>query len=235
MTDLKKDTFNIPFFGSPASGTWSFSTPLPDCRVVSADLFVTNAKGNSPVTAASLTAGIDFGLRTLSGGQLSFQVEAFLAIETRATPDLIVESAHSVRDVFAMIRQAPVGGPVELQITQNGALYCSLTFADGATISNSVAGAALPPLIPGARLSLDILMVGPSNPGADLTVIDREREVRERDDATELDSHVLDGQERQRAVPPTVPRQVGPEASRVRSRGSAAQVPCAARGGARAA
>jgi hypothetical protein len=116
---------------------------------------------------------VDFGLRTLSGGQLSFQVEAFLAIETGATPDLIVENAHSVRDVFAMIRQAPVGGPVELQVNQNGTLYCLLTIADGATISNSVAGTSLPALISGARLSLDITMVGPSNPGADLTVIIR--------------------------------------------------------------
>jgi hypothetical protein len=175
--ELQKKTQIVPFvrdfFGSPASGTWSYSTPLPDCRVVSAELFVTNIKGNSPTSAISMTAGADFGLRTLSGGQFSFQVEAFLAIETGATPDLIVASAHSVRDVFAVIRQAPVGGPVELTINQNGALYCSLTIADGAITSNSVAGAALPPLIPGARLSLDITMVGPSNPGADLTVIIR--------------------------------------------------------------
>jgi hypothetical protein len=175
--ELQKKTQIVPFvrdfFGSPASGTWSYSTPLPDCRVVSAELFVTNVKGNSPTSAISMTAGADFGLRTLSGGQFSFQVEAFLAIETGATPDLIVASAHSVRDVFAVIRQAPVGGPVELTINQNGALYCSLTIADGWITSNSVAGAALPPLIPGARLSLDITMVGPSNPGADLTVIIR--------------------------------------------------------------
>ena len=129
--------------------------------------------GSGWTSAISMTAGADFGLRTLSGGQFSFQVEAFLAIETGATPDLIVASAHSVRDVFAVIRQAPVGGPVELTINQNGALYCSLTIADGWITSNSVPGAALPPLIPGARLSLDITMVGPSNPGADLTVIIR--------------------------------------------------------------
>jgi hypothetical protein len=174
---LQKKTQVVPFvrdfFGSPASGDWSFATPLPDCRVVSAELFVTNVKGNSPTTKISMTQGVDFGLRTLSGGQLSFQVEAFLAIETGATPDLIVENAHSVRDVFAMIRQAPVGGPVELQVNQNGTLYCSLTIADGATISNSAAGTSLPALISGARLSLDITMVGPSNPGADLTIIIR--------------------------------------------------------------
>jgi len=161
------------FFGSPASGSWSFPVPLPDCRVVSAELYVTNTKGNSPTGAICLTQTTDFGLRTLAGGQFSFQVEGFLAIETGATPDLIVEQTHSVRDVYGVIRQAPAGGPVQLQVNQNGAAYCSLTIASGAAISNSVAGGSLPPLTAGARLTLDITMVGPTNPGADLTVIIR--------------------------------------------------------------
>ena len=161
------------FFGSPYSGSWSFPIPLADCRVVSAELFVTNVVGNSPTGSISLTQFADYGLRTLSGGQFSFQVDAFLAIETGATPDIIVEDAHSVRDVYAVIRQAPTGGPVELQINQNGTAYCNLTIVDGNTVSNSIDGATLPPLLAGAQLSLDITMVGPTNPGADLTVVIR--------------------------------------------------------------
>jgi hypothetical protein len=99
---------------------------------VSAELYVTNTMGNSPTSAICLTQTTDFGLRTLAGGQFSFQVEGFLAIETGATPDLIVEQTHSVRDVYAVIRQAPAGGSVQLQINQGGAAYCSLTIADGA-------------------------------------------------------------------------------------------------------
>jgi len=161
------------FFGSPASGNWSFPTLLPDCRVTSAELFVTNIKGNSPTTAVCVTQTDDNGLRTLSGGQFSFQVEGFLAIETGATPDIIVENTYSVHDVYAVIRQAPVGGPIQLQVNQNGALYCTLTIADGQAVSNSVDGASLPLLTAGATLSLDIGMVGPTNPGADLTVVIR--------------------------------------------------------------
>jgi hypothetical protein len=172
--ELRTKTQVVPFvrnfFGSPASGSWSFPIPLPDCRIVSAELFVTNLRGNSPTGSICLTATVDFGLRTLSGGQLSFQVAAFLAIETGATPDLVVDKMRSVRDVYAVIRQAPAGGPIELQINQNGALYCTLTILDGATVSNTVSGTLLPPLQGGARLSLDINMVGPANPGADLTV-----------------------------------------------------------------
>jgi hypothetical protein len=97
-------------------------------------------------------------------------VEAFLAITTGATPDLVVDKTRSVRDIYAVIRQAPSGGPIELQINQNSTLYCTLTIADGATVSNIVAGTSVPALQGGARLSLDINMVGPTNPGADLTV-----------------------------------------------------------------
>ena len=172
--ELRTKTQVVPFvrnfFGSPASGSWSFPIPLPDCRIVSAELFVTNLIGNSPTGSICLTPTVDNGLRTLSGGQLSFQVEAFLAITTGATPDLVVDKTRSVRDIYAVIRQAPSGGPIELQVNQNSTLYCTLTIADGATVSNTVAGTSVPALQGGARLSLDINMVGPTNPGADLTV-----------------------------------------------------------------
>jgi len=165
--------FAPDFFGSPASGTWSFPIFLPDCRITSAELFVTNIKGNSPTAAICVTQADDYGLRTLAGGQYSFQVEGFLAIETGATPDIIVENKYSVRDVYAVVRQAPVGGPIQFQVNQNGTPYCALSIADGQTVSNSADGAQLPLLMPGATLSLDITMVGPTNPGADLTVVIR--------------------------------------------------------------
>jgi len=141
--------------------------------VVSAELFVTNMMGNSPTGSICLTQFTDYGLRTLSGGQFSFQVDAFLAIETGATPDIIVENSHSVRDVYAIVRQAPSGGPIQLQVNQNSVAYCALTIPDGNTLSNSIDGATLPILKSGAQLSLDITMVGPTNPGADLTVVIR--------------------------------------------------------------
>jgi hypothetical protein len=175
--DLQTKTVIMPFvpdfFGSPASGNWSYPVPLADCRVASAELYVTNLVGNSPTGSICLTQLTDYGLRTLAGGQFSFQVDGFLAIETGATPDIIVEDSYSVRDVYAVIQQAPSGGAVNLQINQNGTAYCTLTIADGSTVSNSVDGATLPPLVAQAELSLDITMVGPTNPGAGLTVVIR--------------------------------------------------------------
>ncbi len=161
--DLQTKTVIMPFvpdfFGSPASGSWSFPVPLADCRVASAELYVTNLLGDSPTGSICLTQLVDYGLRTLSGGQFSFQVDAFLAIETGAMPDIIVEDSYSVRDVYAVVGQAPSGGPVNLQINQNGTAYCALTIADGSTVSNSVDGATLPPLQEGAQLSLEMWLV----------------------------------------------------------------------------
>ena len=77
--------------------------PLPDARVASAELFVTNQKGNSPTTGISLTQFDDGGLRTLSGGQYTIQVEGYLAVDAMAAPAMVVDASHSVRDVYAVL------------------------------------------------------------------------------------------------------------------------------------
>jgi hypothetical protein len=165
--------FPRDFFGSPASGNYSFPIYLPDARIASAELVVTNMRGNSEPSQACFTITTDCGLRTLSGGQLSIQVEGYLAIQSNVAPPLIIEASHSVRDVFAVVRYAPTGGPLELQLRQDDETYCRLTIPEGGTVSNVVNGFGLPPLTAGAQLSLDILTVPPAEagtPGRDLTV-----------------------------------------------------------------
>jgi hypothetical protein len=171
-SDIVITPFPQDFFGSPYSGNWSFSLPLVDARVVSADLFVTNSQGNSPATRICLTGTTDSGIRTLSGGQYSIQVQGYLAISQSAAPALVVESAHSVRDVFAVLRSA-ADAPVQLQLNVNGSAYCQLTFATGAIVSSTVNGNTLPPLTAEAHITLSILAVGQTYPGSDLTVLIR--------------------------------------------------------------
>jgi hypothetical protein len=101
----------LDFFGSPLSGNWSYPISLPNTKVASAELFVTNSRGNSPTNAINLTQSVDYGLRTLSGGQYSFQVQGFLAVDSNPAPNVVVEAAHAVQDVYAIVKQAPVGGP----------------------------------------------------------------------------------------------------------------------------
>lgn len=174
---LQKKTFVMPFppdfFGSPSSGSYSYPVAIPDVRIAVAELFVTNTRGNSSVARISFTATTDLGLRTLSGGQLTIQVEGPLAIQTDAAPPLLVESAHSVRDVYAVVKDAPTGAPISLRVTQNGNPYCQLTIPAGATVSNVVDGFALGPLLVKAQIGLDITSVAQTadtTPGRDLTI-----------------------------------------------------------------
>ena len=87
-------------------------------------------------------------------------MEGYLAIQTNAAPPLVVERPHAVRDLFAVVAEAPAGAPVELELLQNGAPYCSLAIPDGFTISNPVDGFGLPPLGEMSELTLNIVSVG---------------------------------------------------------------------------
>jgi hypothetical protein len=174
---LKKKVIVAPFardfFGSPASGSFSYTFYLPDARIASAELFMTNNQGDSEAKVNAYTYGADQGLRTLSGGQFALQVEGFLAIQTNAAPPLVVQDTHAVRDVFAVVREAPTGAPVELRLRQDETTYCTLTIPAGATVSDSVDGFGKPPLVAGAQINLDVVSVPEGteeSPGRDLTV-----------------------------------------------------------------
>lgn len=163
--------FGKGFFGSTASGTWSYLVDLPGVRVASIELFVTNAFGNSPVTASSFTLWQDGGLRTLSGGQFGFQVTGYLAIQSGAAPDLMVDRDRSVGSISASLRGAADGTGVDLQLNLNGVAYSTLHFNAGATTCGTVTGFGLPILHAGDRISLDVTGVGSGTPGNDLTVV----------------------------------------------------------------
>jgi hypothetical protein len=165
--------FPRDFFGSPASGGWKHTIVLPDARIASADLCMTNAKGQSEISSLCLTGTIENGLRTLSGGQISFQIDGFLAIEDGAAPDFYVDASHAVRDICAFARQSPSGSSVELRLKQDDIEYCRLAIPAGSTTSDVHTGVDLGPLREGSRLTLDIVKVGSDAPGADLTVMVR--------------------------------------------------------------
>ncbi|MDQ6699867.1 MAG: hypothetical protein M3Z36_06755, partial [Acidobacteriota bacterium] len=158
------------FFGSPASGSWIYPFYMPNVRIASVELFVSNSQGNSPTTTLSFTGTIDGGLRTLSGGQYSFQIAGYLSIQTNAAPDINVETAHAVRDVFAIITEPAQTSGIALTVNLNGTSYCQLSFEAGATTSSIVNGLSLPALKSSDRLGVDVTAVGNSMPGTDLTV-----------------------------------------------------------------
>jgi hypothetical protein len=164
--------FPPQFFGSPYSGSWSCPIVLPDVRVASGEMFVTNQQGNSPARGICLTHNTDRGLRTLATGQYSIQVDGYLAVDQSVAPALVIEAPHSVRDVSAVLG-SPADAEVNLLVNVNGTPYCPLRFDPWATTLIPVDGNTLEPLPLGAKVTLSVLSVGSTVPGSDLTVIIR--------------------------------------------------------------
>lgn len=171
---LQKKVYVAPlvknFFGSTASGNYAYPIYLPDVRIAAAELFVTNVHGDSETACVCFTDTENGGLRTLSGGQITLQVEGFLAIQSGATPPFVVDGTHSVRDIFAVVAEEPEGGMIELAVRQDGELYCTLRIPEGETVSEVIGGFGMPPVRAGALLTVDVLAVGTIRPGRDLTV-----------------------------------------------------------------
>ncbi|MBI3667255.1 MAG: hypothetical protein HY236_13695 [Acidobacteria bacterium] len=162
--------FERNFFGTPAAGGWSHSEWMPDIRLASGEFWVTNRFGPSPTTVANYMGLVDGGQRTLHGGQFHFQVEGILGVLDDAAPPLSVQQSFSMRDVYAQVKTAPAGANLEVRVSQDGQEIARCTIADGQTVSPPVDGAELGVLTGGGTLALDILSVGTTYPGRDLTV-----------------------------------------------------------------
>ncbi len=170
--------FPLDFFGSPYCGNWSFPIALPDARVASAELFVTNSRGNSPARVICMTGTVENGLRTLSGRLISLTVDGVVAVESNAVPAATLPCASSVRDIFATVEQPPAGSPLSCVVRVNGAAIATLTIAAGQLVSNaidmtsdpSVEGLVIPANQP---VSVDVTAVGSVYPGRRLTVFVR--------------------------------------------------------------
>jgi hypothetical protein len=93
-------------------------------------------------------------------------------VEQGVAPAIVIEAAHSVRDVFAILGTA-ADAEVGVQVNLNGTIYCTLTFGPGTISSSSILGSTLPPLPEMGQLTVAIVSVGTVCPGADLTVIIR--------------------------------------------------------------
>ena len=166
--------FPPEFFGSPYSGSWTYPVLLPNVRIASADLFVTNNRGSSPATTVCLTSTTDNGLRTLSGGQIDLTVDGVVAIESNAVPAATLPRSSSVRDIFATVEQAPGGSPLTCVVNVNGAAIATLTIPTGQVVSNTLDMTTNPGVMglviqTGQPITLDITAVGSSYPGKRLT------------------------------------------------------------------
>ncbi len=161
------------FFGSSASGSYADTIDLPCARIAAAQCFATNRLGSGPVQDNSYTDTTDNGLRTLSGGQLCFQVAGNAAVQNDAAPRITVDRSRSIGGVFATVNTAPSGGDLLIAVTGNGTELCRVTVPDGTTSSATMDGFSLGVLKAGDELGINIVSApaGTSaTPGQGLTV-----------------------------------------------------------------
>jgi hypothetical protein len=77
-----------------------------------------------------------------------------------------------VRDVYAVLGSA-ADAEVRLRIDVDGAEYCMLSIPAGMTTSAAADGNIAGPLAAGAKLTLAVMAVGHTYPGANLTALIR--------------------------------------------------------------
>lgn len=173
---LERNVFILPyakgFFENPESAHYSHVLPLPDVRIVSAQLYMTNSQGDGQAQSLCFSQLPTNGLHTYSGGQMSMQVAGILGVQQNATPPLLVDANHEIRGVQAYLGTAATGGPVQLAILQNSTQLCTVTFANDSTTGVADAPPSSP-LIAGSLIQLNVTNVpagAGTTPGRDLTL-----------------------------------------------------------------
>jgi hypothetical protein len=175
---LTRREMTIPFvpgyFNSSAAVGFRYNFRLPNVRISGADLTLYNRIGASARTEECYTGVTNYGIRTLSGGQIAMNVHGFLAIEASAGNSYVLDRTTVVRDVSAYVQEPPYGGDVEILVRVNGEPYCELLVQAGSHVATAVDQFNSMPLPAGGKLSFDVLNVPPASagtPGRDLTVL----------------------------------------------------------------
>ena len=105
-----------------------------------------------------------------------FTVDEVLIVGTNKTPILIVPRAYTIEKIFAIVKTAPDGDDLKVDINKNDVSIWSsnpdnkITITDGAT-TDTVTQFDTTSLAEGDRLTLDVDQVGSNTGGETLTVV----------------------------------------------------------------
>lgn len=107
-----------------------------------------------------------------NAGVYTLTVEGTLAIGSDLADNLLITGSGKVSTVRAQVKTAPLGDNLEIQIFQNGTLWATITIPDGSAIKTMtpLELSALGVLTANNFFRIDIITVGASSPGTDLTL-----------------------------------------------------------------
>jgi hypothetical protein len=156
--------------GAGGPGDWHQWILFRDMRMCAAECYVTNALGDSEVGVAHYTDTVDYGVRTLSRGQVDIQVEGVIGIQSDAAPAIYLAETSSVLDLWAFVKEAPDGEDIEIDVKVGGTVIATLTIEDGATSATAIDGRDLDAIAHSDPITIDITKVGTTFPGEELVV-----------------------------------------------------------------
>lgn len=126
---------------------------------------IQNALASAAVTTTTTTT-------TTSGGgsitQVTLTVPGTLGVESDAAPSLTLPVAFSPSQMVLLLKQAPIGASVTVQLFAAGNAWGPSLTASGLSVTANVA--SVPPIPANALLRLDITACGTTFPGADVTL-----------------------------------------------------------------
>jgi hypothetical protein len=102
-------------------------------------------------------------------GEAVLSVGGTLGIQSNAAPLLTVPAITPVA-ITALLKQPPQGGQVQVQLNAAGSKFITVTVAEG-QVSGSAPGSSFAAIAGGSLLTLDIVAVGTTFPGSDLSLI----------------------------------------------------------------
>jgi hypothetical protein len=132
----------------------------------------------SSLTGGTTSSSTTSTTASASVNQIVLTVPGILAVQSNVAPILELASSQTFKTIVALVKIAPIGSPITVQLYVNGAEWGPVvTIAAGAfSGSASISGAG--PIAANAPIRLDITGVGAtltgvSYPGSDLTVLVR--------------------------------------------------------------
>lgn len=100
---------------------------------------------------------------------LLLSVAGILSIRSNAAPLAMLQETKSAAQVVAVVKQAPIGADLRARLNVGGAAWADVTIAAGQT-QGTRDGTGLSAITAGALVTVDVLAVGTTFPGEDLTV-----------------------------------------------------------------
>jgi len=163
LEDLDAAGHKIVNLGDATAGTDALSRAVADKRY----LTQANANAGGGSTGTTTTTITASGKR-----QLILSVPGTLGIGSSLAPLISLDEARTASGLVALVKRAPTGASLRIQVMLAGVLWAAIPIANGA-VSATLTGAGLGALPANTLITLDVVGVGTTFPGGDLSVLIR--------------------------------------------------------------